>query len=165
MTEISSTGKVILRGILYIREYLDDDSLLKNRYTQPQSPLDQNGVATVKDEKWARALNTEIDKLTNEDKLTFIQIFKLTGGDGNQLKPEDLDGAVISDQILKNKLTTKDLIEAEKTINSSSVSAPGKIFFKRILYIREYLDDDSLLKNRYTQPQSPLDQNGVATVK
>ncbi|MFH1826645.1 MAG: hypothetical protein ABH823_05095 [bacterium] len=147
--------------ILFIREYLDGDKYLKGRIASDPSPLDPESVDSVKDEKWTDAIDRYLGLLSDPDKQALIDLFGLTDGAGAALTPDALRGRHIA-TILSDKKTARDLLAAVKTVEASTITDKGKVI--AILFLREYLDLDKLLKDRPTA-SSPLDEPGIVQVK
>jgi hypothetical protein len=130
MSDITTNGISSLKRILFLREYLDFDGLLKGDYDDKStpSPLDTKSKGLIndpKEEKWAVATKNNLKDVSEDDKKAFIDLFKLKGADGAPLDPAKLKAETISQQVLTDKRSTKDLIGAICRLDGSESFCPA----------------------------------------
>ncbi|OGB89246.1 hypothetical protein A2625_03645 [candidate division WOR-1 bacterium RIFCSPHIGHO2_01_FULL_53_15] len=167
---VSAGGLNALKQILYIRDYLDYDTFLKegDKKKGVKAPLGPATVTVIISdllEGWKLAVRGLVAQFnSNQQDVTLAaQLFNITPLKGENGVPL-IKAYQFSEAALPELDRASDLKAAIAKVKKSRLSAGGKALLIQILYIRDYLDYDTFLKegNKANHLNSPL---GPVTVK
>ena len=154
---VSNSGAVYLKQLLYIRDYADYDTFLKegDRKKGVPAPLTPETAQSINDPArgWKFTLRGLVEKFNQnpEDAKKAAELFQIKL---DQNKPY-LKAFHFSETALTDLGSTADLAAALILLAASSLSPQGKALLKQILYIRDYIDYDTFLREGDKQRNTP----------
>lgn len=151
--EITQNGLSFLKQILFIRDYLDRNTFLKegDKKKRIPSPLSRETIQSIKDPErgWMITLRNLVAQF-NENAIDVMETANLFGMKVSEtfVTNPQIKAYQLSEAILKDLASSADLRAAIKLVRSSNrISGKGKKLLIEILSIRDYLDYSTYLKS------------------
>ena len=151
--EITQNGLSFLKQILFIRDYLDRNTFLKegDKKKRIPSPLSRETIQSIKDPErgWQITLRNLVAQF-NENAIDVMETANLFGMKVSEtfVTNPQIKAYQLSEAILKDLASSADLRAAIKLVRSSNrISGKGKKLLIEILSIRDYLDYNTYLKS------------------